>query len=68
MMARNGDTENSKKVLVYCQQRLLEKAAWEETNLVCRETVAEQVTRPFQAGLSVRAVSNVVTTNLLDVI
>ncbi|NDP58246.1 MAG: hypothetical protein GZ090_02685 [Oxalobacteraceae bacterium] len=68
MMARNGDTANSEKVLVYCQQRLLEKAAWEETNLVCRETVAEQVTRPFQAGLSVRAVSNVVTTNLLDVI
>ncbi|MEB0136377.1 hypothetical protein QN362_13625 [Actimicrobium sp. CCC2.4] len=68
MMALNGDIENSKKIQTYCQLRLMEKVAWEETNLVCRETVAEQVIRPFQAGVSMRAVSNVVTTNLLDVI
>ncbi|MFT5532176.1 MAG: hypothetical protein ACI802_000396 [Candidatus Paceibacteria bacterium] len=68
MMALNGDAESSKKVQVYCQLRLKEKTAWESINLISRETVSEQINRPFQAGVDIRAISRIVTTNLLDII
>jgi hypothetical protein len=68
MMDLNGETENSEKIRTYCRLRLEEKASWEETNLLCRETVSEQISRPFQAGVTIRTVSNIVTTNLLDII